>query len=269
MKFQHLHALLASHPRLALLAVLGLHLGLAPALGTATPVAPAAAASVHSVQLPGLQARAQILIDPWGVPHLYAASSDDLFFVQGFNAARDRLFQIDLWRRRGLGRLAAALGPSFAEQDRAARLFLYRGSMRDEWQAYAAGTQQATTRFVAGINAYIDLLAAPPATPPSSAPFEPQFEPPFEFKHFGYLPEKWAPEDVVRIRSHALSGNLQSELWRTGLACRGELAADAWRQALTPPRKVLVPEGLDPCVPPQALADFMLATQPVQMPAVG
>ncbi len=211
--------------------------------------------------MPGLRARAQILVDRWGVPHLYAASSDDLFFVQGFNAARDRLFQIDLWRRRGLGRLAAALGPSFAEQDRAARLFLYRGNLRDEWQAYAPGTQQAATRFVAGINAYIDLLEAAPASP--------SFELPFEFKQFDYRPEKWAPEDVVRIRSHALSGNLNSELWRTVLACRGELAADVWRQALTPPRTVRVPEGLDPCVPPQALAAFMLATQPVQMPAAG
>jgi penicillin G amidase len=261
MTFQLLLAPVVAPARLALLAVLALVGGLTPQRGAATP----AAAVVRSVQLPGLQARAQILVDPWGVPHLYAASSDDLFFVQGFNAARDRLFQIDLWRRRGLGRLAAALGPSFVEQDRAARLFLYRGNMQAEWQAYAAGTQRAATRFVAGINAYIDLLAAPPARPSASA----LFELPFEFRHFGYRPEKWAPEDVVRIRSHALSGNVHSELWRSVLACRGELAADAWRQALTPPRSVRVPEGLDPCVPPQALTDFMLATQPVQMPAPG
>lgn len=258
-------AFVPAPPAAAALAWLVCCLGLAcppAAATTAAPVAPpAAAAVVHSLQLPGLRARAEILVDPWGVPHLYAASSDDLFFVQGFNAARDRLFQIDLWRRRGLGRLAAALGPSFAEQDRAARLFLFRGNMQHEWRAYAPGTQQAVTRFVAGINAYIDVLAAAPTRPP--------FELPFEFKHFGYRPEKWAPEDVVRLRSHALSGNLYSELWRSVLACRGEMAADVWRQALTPPHAVRVPEGLDPCVPPQALGDFLLATQPVQMPAVG
>ena len=200
------------------------------AVGPATPVAPAARSvplispvlKPLRVQLPGLQARAEILVDPWGVPHLYAASSDDLFFVQGFNAARDRLFQIDLWRRRGLGRLAAALGPAFAEQDRAARLFLYRGNMQAEWRAYAPGTQQAATRFVAGINAYIDLLAEAPAGLPAQLPFE--------FRHFGYRPEKWAPEDVVRIRSHALSGNVHSELWRT----RAGLPRRAGRRCLAP-----------------------------------
>lgn len=223
----------------------------------AAPATTAPAPATRSVTLPGLRARAEILVDRWGVPHLYAASSDDLFFLQGFNAARDRLFQIDLWRRRGLGRLAAALGPAFAEQDRAARLFLYRGSMPAEWQAYAPGTQQAVTRFVAGINAYIDLLAAAPGQGPWGLPLE--------FKLFDYRPEKWAPEDVVRIRSHALSGNVYSEMWRTLMACRGDLAADVWRQALTPPRTVRQPEGLDPCVPPQALNDFLLATQPVQM----
>jgi len=55
---------------------------------------------------------------------MYAKDEADLFFVQGFNAARDRLFQIDLWRRRGLGRLAEAFGPAFVEQDKATRLFL-------------------------------------------------------------------------------------------------------------------------------------------------
>ena len=49
----------------------------------------------------GLKAAAEIRIDPWGVPHIYARSEADVFFVQGFNSARDRLFQIDLWRRRG------------------------------------------------------------------------------------------------------------------------------------------------------------------------
>ena len=96
----------------------------------------ATAADVHRLDVPGLAAPAQILVDPWGVPHLYAASSDDLYFVQGFNAARDRLFQIDLWRRRGLGRLASVFGSDFVEQDRAARLFLYRGDMAREWRSY-------------------------------------------------------------------------------------------------------------------------------------
>ena len=71
----------------------------------------------------GLSQPAHIIVDEWGVPHLYAKDHYDVFFVQGFNAARDRLWQIDLWRRRGLGLLSEVLGSAYAEQDRAARLF--------------------------------------------------------------------------------------------------------------------------------------------------
>ena len=201
------------------------------------------------VAVPGLAAPAQILIDPWGVPHLYAASADDLFFVQGFNAARDRLFQIDLWRRRGLGRLASVFGPNFVEQDRAARLFLYRGDMAREWRSYGPDAQRITTRFVAGINAYIDLVAREPSKLP------------FEFGHFGYAPEKWQPEDVVRIRSHGLTRNLTSEVSRATVACNSELASDGVRIRLSPRWETKIPEGLDPCIPQEVLRVYGLATQ--------
>lgn len=51
----------------------------------------------------GLMAQAEVLVDYWGVPHIYASTPDDAVFVQGWNAARDRLWQIDMWRRSGLG----------------------------------------------------------------------------------------------------------------------------------------------------------------------
>jgi penicillin amidase len=80
-----------------------------------------------SYAVSGPWAPVEILIDRWGVSHVYASSPYDAFFAQGWCAARDRLWQIDLWRRRGLGLLSEVFGPSFVEQDRAARLFLYRG----------------------------------------------------------------------------------------------------------------------------------------------
>ena len=70
---------------------------------------PARAADT-SVALRGLSAPGEILVDRYGIPHIYAATQPDAFLLQGYNAARDRLWQIDLWRRRGLGRLSAALG---------------------------------------------------------------------------------------------------------------------------------------------------------------
>jgi penicillin amidase len=210
-----------------------------------------AAEPAQKIALPGLAAPAQILIDRWGVPHLYAANADDLYFAQGFNAARDRLFQIDLWRRRGLGRLSSVFGANFVEQDRAARLFLYRGDMAREWAAYGPGAQRIATRFVAGINAYIDHIGRDPAKLP------------LEFTHFGYLPEKWQPEDVVRIRSHGLTRNLGSEFSRAYVACHADLKSDQFRIRLSPPWQPQVPDKLDLCLPPEVMRQFSLATQGV------
>ena len=213
----------------------------------------AGSAIAESFEVPGLAQRARIQVDKWGVPHIYAASQEDLYFVQGFNAARDRLAQIDLWRRRGLGRMAAVFGPAYLEQDRAARLFLYRGDMAVEWKAYGSGARDVTERFVAGINAYIDLLEHKPELLP------------FEFRQFSYKPEKWAAEDVVRIRSHGLTRNLLQEFERAHVACKVGLDADRLRARLAPAWVTRVPEGLDPCLPEHALDVFHLATAPARL----
>ncbi|MFX5656763.1 penicillin acylase family protein, partial [Acinetobacter baumannii] len=76
-----------------------------------------------------------------------AENEADLFFLQGFHAARERLFQIDLWRKRGLGLLAADFGPGFLEQDRASRLFLYRGDQEAEYAAYGPEAKATFTAF--------------------------------------------------------------------------------------------------------------------------
>ena len=211
----------------------------------------AAAAPSQVIKVAGLGQPAEILVDRWGVPHIYAQDQDDVFFAQGFNAARDRLFQIDLWRRRGLGELASVLGPAYVEQDKAARLFLYRGDMQKEWQAYGKGAARISERFVAGINAYVDYVAATPSALP------------YEFRQLGYQPAKWRADDVVRIRSHGLNANLKSEVVRAGVACHAGLAADQVRKTLQPKHETTVPDGLDPCLPAGVLKVFELATQNV------
>ncbi|MEW6763390.1 MAG: penicillin acylase family protein [Pseudomonadota bacterium] len=221
-------------------------------LGAALLVGAALPAWAQPVKVAGLNQPARILVDKWGVPHIYAASQDDAFFVQGFNAARDRLFQIDLWRRRGLGELSSVFGPAYVEQDRAARLFLYRGGMEPEWKAYGKDAYKTSARFVAGINAYIDYIARKPELLP------------FEFRQLRYAPAKWRPEDVVRIRSHGLTRNLTQEFARSRVVCRAGLAADAVRAKLSPSWTTRVPEGLDPCLPEDALEVFHLATENVR-----
>jgi len=200
----------------------------------------------------GLAAPAEIRVDKWGVPHIYAGTHYDAFFVQGFNAARDRLWQIDLWRRRGLGELASVLGPRYVEQDRAARLFLYRGDMFREWLAYGSDAKQIATSFTAGINAWLDLVEANPSLLPA------------EFSILGYRPARWRPEDVVRIRSHGLWRNVTSEAWRARIVCKYGIAADALRKRLEPPWETKVPAGLDPCeIPGDVARVYSLAKAPV------
>src|SRR6266700_2893627 len=101
----------------------------------------AAALRAETVALPGLHKPVEILRDRWGVPHIYAQTVDDLFFAQGYITAKDRLFQIHLWRRIGTGKLAEALGPSAVERDKLARAVRFRGPMEQEWQSYGPDTK--------------------------------------------------------------------------------------------------------------------------------
>jgi len=206
-----------------------------------------------SYAVSGPQASVEILIDRWGVPHVYATSPYDAFFAQGFNAARDRLWQIDLWRRRGLGLLSEVFGPSFVEKDRAARLFLYRGEMRGEWLAYGSDTKRVAKAFVSGVNEYVRLSLEDPALLPE------------EFRLMGYLPSFWSPEDVARIRSHGLYQNLASEVERVLVLRDFGSEVEALRKPLEPPRDVAVPEGLDlSLIPADVLRVYELATGPVE-----
>ena len=204
--------------------------------------------TTHTIRVTGLQAPVTVTTDRWGIPHIRAAGLHDLFFAQGFTAARDRLWQIDLWRKRGLGRLAASFGPGFLAQDRAARLFLYRGEMAAEWAAYAPDTEAICTAFAAGINAFVAWTEADPTRLPP------------EFALTDTRPERWDPADVVRIRSHGLVRNAASELLRTIVTERG--GDDALRKRPDPS----VPAALLPDLhglAPEALRVYQLATAPV------
>ena len=102
-----------------------------------------------------LRAPVTIASDRYGLNHILAENEQDLFFAQGVNAARERLWQIDLWRKRGLGLLAKDFGPDYVAQDRAARLFLYRGDSSQEWAAYGPEAKESAEAFVEGINAFV------------------------------------------------------------------------------------------------------------------
>ena len=213
----------------------------------ATPVLAAPVETPVSVK--GLHQAAEIRIDTWGIAHIYAADRRDAFFLQGYNAARDRLWQIDLWRKRGLGLLARDFGPTYVAQDRAARLFLYRGDMAAEWAAYGPTAHDDTQAWVDGVNAFVGEIREGTRPLPKT------------FQIAATQPDLWTPEDVVRIRSHGLTRNAANEVGRAQIACASGLEATRLYRKLEPKWKTKVPEGLDPCaIPDDVLADYQLGT---------
>ena len=160
-------------------------------------------AVIHGTeQLPGLHHPVRVQRDSWGVAHIYARDQHDLFFAQGFVAAQDRLFQMELWKRAGQGRLAEILGPTAVARDVSARRLRYRGDLGREYASYAADAREILEAFTSGINAYIAALARPgqPGLP-------------VEFRLAGFAPEPWKPEDCLnRLAAYGMMGNATDEL---------------------------------------------------------
>ena len=155
----------------------------------------------------GLQQPVEVLRDRWGVAHINAQNQHDLFFAQGFVAAQDRLFQMELWKRAGEGRLAEILGPSALARDVNARLLRYRGDMKAEYESYSPDTQEILQAFTSGINAYVASLDRPggPGLP-------------LELKLAGFRPTPWTPEDCLnRMAAFAMTNNSFAELFHAQL----------------------------------------------------
>lgn len=207
----------------------------------------AAETDADTFTVSGLEKPGSISIDKWGVPHIYAQTLYDAFYLQGFNAARDRLFQIDLWRKRGLGEMAKDFGPDYVEGDRMARAVLFRGDMYREWLAYGSDSKRVAQAFTDGINEYVKMTQANPDLLP------------VEFKKLGYQPSQWNPEDVVRIRHHGLTLNAKNELDRAQVFCKVKddpVKADWLRRELSPTIDPALVDGLDPCaIPVQKIKD--------------
>ena len=147
----------------------------------------------------GLLAPVEIVTDRWGISHIYAKNEHDLFFAQGYAAARDRLFQFEIWRRRATGTVAEILGPREIERDTGARLFRFRGDLTTEMRHYHERGDTIIPAFVDGVNAWIDRTEREPDLLP------------LEFELLGIRPGHWTPE-VVISRHQGLVSNVTQEL---------------------------------------------------------
>ncbi len=152
-----------------------------------------------SLPLKGLTASVEVLRDEWGVNHIYAKNQHDLFFAQGYCAAKDRLFQFEIWRRQATGTVAELLGPRELKRDIGTRLFQFRGDMKKELNHYHPQGVEIINAYTDGVNSYIDEVLAQPEKLPA------------EFRLLNMKPGKWTPE-VVISRHQGLLGNITEEL---------------------------------------------------------
>lgn len=105
-------------------------------LFTETSQAATRADTLHVTDVRGLYEPVEIIKDTWGISHIYARNEHDLFFAQGYCAARDRLFQFEIWRRQATGTVAEILGARELKRDIGTRLFMFRGDMKQEMNHY-------------------------------------------------------------------------------------------------------------------------------------
>jgi penicillin amidase len=198
-----------------------------------------AARSLAQIQgdlaVPGLKEPVEVFRDEWGIPHIYARNTHDLFFAQGYVTAQDRLWQMEMWRRWHEGRLAEIFGPEAFEYDARTRLMMFRGPWdASEWTSYHPEAEQIFTAYASGVNAFIAQNAS---------------NLPVEFKLTGIRPDPWTARTVVlrwaqiglsSVRGHAINElQLAMNVARFG-------AHEANRRASPDPMEPLVvPDGLD------------------------
>ena len=141
----------------------------------------------------------EVLRDKYGINHIYAKNQQDLFFMQGYLAAKDRLFQFEIWRRQATGTVAEIFGESELKRDIGTRLFKFRGDIKEELNHYHEDGYEIITAYTEGVNAYIQEMKNHPE------------ELPVEFELLDIQPEFWTPE-VVISRHQGLLGNIGQEL---------------------------------------------------------
>lgn len=107
------------------------------------------------IQLEGLRAPVQVYRDNMGIPHIYAASSHDLFFAQGYVHAQDRFWQMDTWRHIGSGTLSEMFGKGQVETDTFLRTLGWRRTAEQEYAEMGPESKEIIESYTAGVNAYL------------------------------------------------------------------------------------------------------------------
>ncbi|PZU49848.1 MAG: penicillin acylase family protein [Arsenicicoccus sp.] len=171
------------------------------------------------LEVAGLSGEVEVIRDDLGVPHIYADTAEDLFRAQGFVAAQDRFFQMDLRRHIVSGRLSELVGEGGLETDTVIRTLGWRRVAEQELSLLSPEARTYLSAYAAGVNAYIDSRGGPSAMGveypllASSAP--------------GYTVRPWDEVDSLawlKAMAWDLRGNYADELARGRLV--GQVSLD-------------------------------------------
>jgi penicillin G amidase len=173
------------------------------------------------VHLAGLSAPATVRRDTHGVPHIDAATQDDLFVAQGYVTAQDRLWQMDGLRRGSNGDLAEILGPSLVTHDKTQRVLQIGLTAQRIYSQLPAGDRARLDDYARGVNLYI-------------AQCERNHSLPVEFRLLMYRPKPWTGVDSISVglaMVQTLDTHIVTKLSRASIEARlhdSKLEADLY-----------------------------------------
>ncbi len=206
-----------------------------------------------TIQVDGLEALVTIIRDSWGIPHIYASNSHDLFFAQGYVHAQDRFWQMEFWRRQGSGRLSEILGESTLEIDRFLRTVGWHRTAAEELERMDEEELAVLEAYAEGVNAYISTHRGRLG---------------LEFTMLGLTGVKFEPEPWTLLNTLTwakamaweLGGNMDSELLRAQIAAKlGTSAVNILMPSYPDDYPVIVPHPLTGATleaVPEAAFDF-------------
>ncbi len=171
-----------------------------------------------SVSVPSLQREVSVERDNWGVPHIRAASVEDLAEAQGYVLAQDRLWQMDLLRRAARGQLSEVLGPATLKIDRDFRVLNFSRAAERDFGMVSPEVRRVMEAYARGVNLYVEQHAT---------------RLPIEFTLLNYKPRTWQPTDSLVIACYmyrTLTDTRAEELGREMVTAKvgPELAKDLY-----------------------------------------
>ena len=173
-----------------------------------------------TMSIKGLQAKVEVVRDTMGIPHIYAANQDDMFFAQGYVQAQDRLWQMDYNRHVGRGTLSEMFGAATIKEDRFLRTMGLARAAQLDLAEISADERRALEAYARGVNAFIETH---------------RDNLPIEYTILGVTPAPWVPLDTLvwaKTMAYNLGGNYDTELLRQALT--EKFGADKARELILP-----------------------------------